>query len=391
MGYTEDQIQKAKDVDLLSLLSPLTELRKVSNSHGGEWHGPCPFCGGTDRFCVWPNEDPPSWWCRSQGGGQGCGKGGDAIRLVMEKHNVRFPDAVAMLIGERAVPEFHTPPKRPEIDRRILEKKKVTPAMTTALGYASRVYHLALVGGKESKVARDYLKKRGFDRKAILRFRIGYAAPGVLLTTMLAIPGGGKSMARVLEQYEDAGLVGKTDDGKSFERMAGRVVFPNFNFRHGVVQMIGRSLKPIEPPIRWKALAGLNKELYPVGMCRPEGLLILTESVVDVVNIWQLEFQAASPWGKDLKDEMVNRLMRYPSIAILPQNDIPGKESAAKWKEKMPHARMLEIPYEEGQKDFNDIWREKGKEQANQILREAMRRAKIEIREEKSIEKAEEG
>ncbi len=31
------------------------EYIKKSDSDGGQWDGPCPKCGGEDRFIIWPN------------------------------------------------------------------------------------------------------------------------------------------------------------------------------------------------------------------------------------------------------------------------------------------------------------------------------------------------
>lgn len=39
-----------------------TQLKKVAMSGGGEWAGPCPFCGGDDRFHVQPGQN--RWLCR---------------------------------------------------------------------------------------------------------------------------------------------------------------------------------------------------------------------------------------------------------------------------------------------------------------------------------------
>lgn len=39
-----------------------TTLRKVAATHGGEWAGACPFCGGKDRFHIQPAEN--RWLCR---------------------------------------------------------------------------------------------------------------------------------------------------------------------------------------------------------------------------------------------------------------------------------------------------------------------------------------
>ena len=40
-----------------------------------EWAGPCPWCGGRDRFRVWRGRDS-GFWCRQ------CGMAGDVIALV---------------------------------------------------------------------------------------------------------------------------------------------------------------------------------------------------------------------------------------------------------------------------------------------------------------------
>jgi putative DNA primase/helicase len=55
--------------------------------------GPCPVCGGTDRFSV--NVKKQVWNCR------GCGVGGDVIALVQHLDHTGFVTAVQMLAGER--------------------------------------------------------------------------------------------------------------------------------------------------------------------------------------------------------------------------------------------------------------------------------------------------
>jgi Zinc-binding domain of primase-helicase len=49
-------------VDLVDLAGRDVHLRKVATTRGGEWAGPCPFCGGRDRFRVQPEKG--LWFCR---------------------------------------------------------------------------------------------------------------------------------------------------------------------------------------------------------------------------------------------------------------------------------------------------------------------------------------
>jgi hypothetical protein len=91
-----DLVSRARAADLLSTVKALggAGLKRVSAS---ELTGPCPKCGGRDRFAV--NVKRKIWNCR------GCGRGGGPIDLVMNTNNVDFLVAVAFLACES------TPPK----------------------------------------------------------------------------------------------------------------------------------------------------------------------------------------------------------------------------------------------------------------------------------------
>src|SRR5436305_15259018 len=56
--------EKERSMNLLDLVTRDTRLRRMASTHGGEYAGPCPFCGGRDRFRVWPNMAHPRYWCR---------------------------------------------------------------------------------------------------------------------------------------------------------------------------------------------------------------------------------------------------------------------------------------------------------------------------------------
>jgi len=77
--------------DLLELLNKDTQLRRVASTNGGEWAGPCPWCGGKDRFRVWPNAPKPRYWCRR------CGRSGDAIQYLRDRYGLSFREACEKL------------------------------------------------------------------------------------------------------------------------------------------------------------------------------------------------------------------------------------------------------------------------------------------------------
>ena len=77
-----------------------TPLKRVSTTKGGEYHGPCPSCGGKDRFHVWPQENhgEGSWWCRQ------CGNGGDGIQYLRDIEQLTFKEACNRLGKELKKP-----------------------------------------------------------------------------------------------------------------------------------------------------------------------------------------------------------------------------------------------------------------------------------------------
>ena len=54
----------------------------------GEYAGACPWCGGSDRFIIWPSSgDTGRFWCRQ------CGESGDGIEYLRRVDGMTFPQA----------------------------------------------------------------------------------------------------------------------------------------------------------------------------------------------------------------------------------------------------------------------------------------------------------
>ena len=86
-------IDRARQSDILTVAQRYGALKRAG---AGEHVGPCPVCGGTDRFSV--NVKKQLWNCR------GCGKGGDAIALVRHVDGVTFAQAVERLTRQQWTP-----------------------------------------------------------------------------------------------------------------------------------------------------------------------------------------------------------------------------------------------------------------------------------------------
>ncbi len=70
--------------------------KRVASTHGGEYHSPCPGCGGNKRFHVWPQQKDGhgGYWCRD------CAKTGDSIQFLIGFDGLTFPDACRQLDHE---------------------------------------------------------------------------------------------------------------------------------------------------------------------------------------------------------------------------------------------------------------------------------------------------
>ncbi|MFQ6551888.1 hypothetical protein AAD018_006015 [Aestuariibius insulae] len=132
---------------------------------GHELAGPCPKCGGTDRFAINPGDNVFN--CRT------CG-GGDGIRLVEHVLNCDFKEALDWLVGERAVElsdeEIERRRKRREKDEKrraqiAARKRAEAISMARALWADARIF--------SGSTAEKYLALRGikFDTsRSALRF-----------------------------------------------------------------------------------------------------------------------------------------------------------------------------------------------------------------------------
>jgi len=80
---------------MTSLTSLLAGLKKVSSTSNGEWAGPCPWCGGEDRFRFWP--DHPSGAAGGRFMCRGCGRQGDAIQFLRDYTGMSYAEACTVL------------------------------------------------------------------------------------------------------------------------------------------------------------------------------------------------------------------------------------------------------------------------------------------------------
>lgn len=163
-------------VDLLALIGTDTALRRVASTDGGEHAGPCPFCGGVDRFRAWP--DHPSgrgrWWCRQ------CGRGGDAVDYLRERDGLGFAEAVEAL-GMTSYPERRRGRRGQERASKPTDPVAAAPAGASLPAWAPEAAMEvvavceAALWAPQGERALAWLAKRGIREDTARTWRLGYS------------------------------------------------------------------------------------------------------------------------------------------------------------------------------------------------------------------------
>jgi hypothetical protein len=151
-------------------LSPLAgTLKYAAGTSGGEYAGPCPWCGGEDRFRAWP--DHPSGATGGRFLCRGCGRQGDGIAFLMELEGVGYVEACKRLgTAPKTTGTPHT--RKPAVWE---PKSSILPgdAWTSAAGrFVDRCAAALAAGGP----GLEYARGRGLTAKTCAALRIGWNA-----------------------------------------------------------------------------------------------------------------------------------------------------------------------------------------------------------------------
>lgn len=84
----------------------------ISSDHFSGRHGPCPACGGTDRFRWITDEGPAGWLCSHCGGKRHQGGGGTGIDLLMRVRGWTFRYAIKQIERYYGDLPFQPAPKK---------------------------------------------------------------------------------------------------------------------------------------------------------------------------------------------------------------------------------------------------------------------------------------
>ena len=91
----------------------LSRLAGLSKSELSDKHGPCPLCGGKDRYRFDDEDERGTWFCNQCGGKEQQGGGGTGMDLLLRKNNWTFKHAVTQIKSALGVAESNGIPAPP--------------------------------------------------------------------------------------------------------------------------------------------------------------------------------------------------------------------------------------------------------------------------------------
>jgi DNA primase len=307
-----------RQADIVRVIQDYVQLKKK----GANWMACCPFHKEkTPSFSVSPTKE--IFYCF------GCHKGGSVFNFVMEIERLSFPEAIKTVAEKIGMPL----PKLVD-DSRFEARRQESDEVIQLNNWAMEWWEQQLESSAEARIAREYLVAREITPETQRIFRLGYAPDSwEALSTYLRQKGAAQS------QIELSGLVVKKDEGGSYDRFRGRLMFPVLDVQSRPIAFGGRTLKNedakyINSPetaayIKGRNLFGLNLTRDEI---RRQEFAILVEGFLDLIVPYQFGIRnIVASLGTALTPEQVKLMNRFArKVVVNYDGDRAGVQAAKK-------------------------------------------------------------
>ena len=378
-----------QQADIVRIVGEYIKLRK---SGAQNYTGICPFHNEkTGSFSVHATRQ--LYHCF------GCGVSGDVFSFVQKIENITFPEAVRLVAQKLGVAmpkmQFSSPQEAAEARLRtvLLDLNEV----------ACRWFQEQL-RRPEAAAAREYLKSRGLDQRAIDLFRIGYAPEsGFLLRDRLkgeadeeALRESGLFSWKDTHGPSTAPLRGSAQDDTArengsaktaiYSKFRNRIMFPICNESGKVIAFTGRTLatdekagpKYLNSPET--AIYSKSRVLYNLHLAkewiRKFDYVILVEGQMDCISVYNADFQnVIASSGTAFTEFQVKLLKRFTSKIVVNFDPDTAGAAAAERSLGMLVAEDFEIKVLTLEQGFDpDLYvRRRGRDAYAQAVRKAPR------------------
>jgi DNA primase len=255
------------------------------------------------------------------------GKGGNSVTFLMEHEHFTYPEAIKYLANKYGIEVEET-----IVSNEDIEQANEKESMYLVSEFARDYFHKTMLNTDEGQaIGLSYFKERGFTKETIEKFQLGYSPDIWDAFTKEAL---GK--AYKLEYLEKTGLtIVKQEDGKTFDRFKGRVMFPIQSMSGRVLGFGGRILTNDKKAAKYlnspeSEIYYKSKVLYGIFQAKQaiakQDNCYLVEGYTDVIQFNQsgIENVVASSGTALTADQirLVNRLTN--NITVLFDGDAAG-------------------------------------------------------------------
>ena len=315
-------------VDLLALVGRDTTLHKKATTRGGEYAGPCPFCGGTDRFRVQPERG--QWHCRQCSPDE---RWQDAIAYAMRRDGVDFREACDRLAGGAALST-------------IVNKPHAAPAAAAEPSDTWRAAGMALVEeaeaslwGEAGRRARLYLHDRGLSKHTIRTWRLGYIAQ---------------------DRYDAAEVWGADPAERQRVLVPAGIVIPWFH-EGQLWQLKVRRRTGSDP--KYLAVAGGHPLGYGLHTLKGHRIAVACEGEFDAMLAQQeagelMGVVTLGSCSKGLDARVVPHRLPLARVLVAYDADEEGQKGAARLVSLSARMRQIHVPDEAN--DITEYWQQGG-------------------------------
>lgn len=308
------------------VVSDYVTLRK----RGANLIGLCPFHNEkTGSFTVSPSKGIYKCF--------GCGVSGNAVGFVMAMEQCSFADAIKQL-GKK----YHIEVPERQMTAEEQQRQDDRESMFVVNDFANKWFQEQLWETKEGQaIGLSYFRERGLRDDIIRKYQLGYS-PDQGSPLAAALKKKGFSERFILNDVDTkigVGVVGKSEDGRIYDRFRDRVMFPIFTVSGKPVAFAGRILKKKDNVGKYvnspdSLIYSKTNELYGLFQAKQAisraDRCYLVEGQMDVISMFQSGIEnVVASGGTALTKPQIRLIQRFTSnITVLYDGDAAGIHAA---------------------------------------------------------------
>lgn len=314
---------------LLELIESLgISAKKVSVTSGGEYHSPCPKCGGTDRFFFQPARQAK--YCQGMYRCRQCGIQGDTIQFCRDIMGLTWEEAVKRCHAEVCLENnrSHFRYKKPE--RKFAEGTPPNDKWKAkALSFVDYANNYLL----KNPSLMQFLSKRGISLQTIEKYKLGFSE---------------NKKSRYGDFQVARESFGLEETGKTLWIPAGYII-PSLEPTGEVIRIkIRRSRWTPEDKIaKYIALSGSMFGMTIIGD-RSKQTIVIVESELDsyslIEKIGDVALVIACGGNTKKPDIFTDHLIKNRRAFICHDNDEGGEAMKDMWSKLYPKAVCISTP-----------------------------------------------